>query len=186
MGAPSGQSGVQRTPKAGQSGGFSMPLQHLAGNALGRFLGRDCSTRSGARRQTRRKPRTRPSHFREFRRCPATSAARSGILPQLVAWRDVAIAAGPIGRIGFPPRSDRFQAGATHINTPWKMSSGSNPVITMGTRNSAASGRYSSMPVIVHTCPAARKACTRFRGRRKHGPHGRRHQHVRNQHGKIR
>ena len=38
MGAPSGLSGVQRTPNAGHSCGFLQALQDQAGDALGGFL----------------------------------------------------------------------------------------------------------------------------------------------------
>ena len=41
------------------------------------------------------------------------------------------------------------------------MSSGSKPVTTIGTSYFSAIGRYSSKPMIVQTCPAARKPCTR-------------------------
>ena len=41
------------------------------------------------------------------------------------------------------------------------MSSGSNPVTTIGTENRSASGGYSAVPITLHTCPAARKPCTR-------------------------
>src|SRR5689334_7054773 len=44
------------------------------------------------------------------------------------------------------------------------MSSGSNPVTTIGTPNRSTSGGYSSVPITLHTCPAARKACTRQLG----------------------
>ncbi len=44
------------------------------------------------------------------------------------------------------------------------MSSGSKPVTTIGTRWRAASSGYSPMPITLHTCPAARKACTRQLG----------------------
>ncbi len=44
------------------------------------------------------------------------------------------------------------------------MSSGSNPVTTMGTWYRSASSGYSSTPITLHTCPAARKACTRQLG----------------------
>lgn len=44
------------------------------------------------------------------------------------------------------------------------MSSGSNPVTTMGTPNRSASPGYSDTPITLHTCPAARKACTRQLG----------------------
>ncbi len=39
MGAPSGFSGVQRVPKAGQSMGFFRPLQNLGADALGGLFG---------------------------------------------------------------------------------------------------------------------------------------------------
>ena len=65
------------------------------------------------------------------------------------------------------------------------MSSGSKPVTTIGTRYFSAIGRYSSMPMMVQTCPAARKPCTRLAGELEHGAHGRRHQHVRNQHREV-
>lgn len=41
------------------------------------------------------------------------------------------------------------------------MSSGSNPVTTIGTRKRSASSGYSSTPITLHTCPAARKPWTR-------------------------
>ncbi len=41
------------------------------------------------------------------------------------------------------------------------MSSGSNPVTTIGTRYCSASGGYSPVPMTLHTWPAARNACTR-------------------------
>ncbi|SCE45617.1 hypothetical protein GA0115242_138919 [Streptomyces sp. SolWspMP-5a-2] len=41
------------------------------------------------------------------------------------------------------------------------MSSGSNPVTTMGTRYFSASGGYAEVPMTLHTCPAARNAWTR-------------------------
>ena len=44
------------------------------------------------------------------------------------------------------------------------MSSGSNPVTTIGTWYFSASGGYSAVPITLHTCPAARNACTRQRG----------------------
>ena len=44
------------------------------------------------------------------------------------------------------------------------MSSGSKPVTTIGTRKRSASSGYSPMPITLHTCPAARKACTRQLG----------------------
>jgi hypothetical protein len=44
------------------------------------------------------------------------------------------------------------------------MSSGSNPVTTIGTPYRAASGGYSRVPITLHTCPAARNACTRQTG----------------------
>ncbi len=44
------------------------------------------------------------------------------------------------------------------------MSSGSKPVTTIGTRNRSARAGYSEVPITVHTCPAARKACTRQSG----------------------
>ena len=48
----------------------------------------------------------------------------------------------------------------TVISTPCKMSSGSKPVTTIGTRYFAASGKYSSNPITVQTWPAARNPCT--------------------------
>ncbi len=42
-----------------------------------------------------------------------------------------------------------------------RMSSGSKPVTTMGTRCRSASSGYSAVPITLHTCPAARKPCTR-------------------------
>ena len=47
---------------------------------------------------------------------------------------------------------------------PCKRSSGSKPVTTMGARYFAASGRYSSTPITVQTCPAARNPSTRRSG----------------------
>src|SRR3989304_10253976 len=44
------------------------------------------------------------------------------------------------------------------------MSPGSNPVTTIGTLYFSARGRYSSYPMTVHTCPAARNPWTRFDG----------------------
>src|SRR3990172_59581 len=44
------------------------------------------------------------------------------------------------------------------------MSTGSNPVTTIGTLYFSARGRYSSYPMTVHTCPAARNPWTRFDG----------------------
>ena len=44
------------------------------------------------------------------------------------------------------------------------MSSGSNPVTTIGTENCSTSGGYSSVPITLHTWPAARNACTRHVG----------------------
>ena len=88
------------------------------------------------------------------------------------------------GRIGSRPRPGPLRA-ARRTSEPWRMSSGSKPVTTIGTWNPAAIGRYSSMPVIVQTCPAARKPCTRLAGESEHGPHGRRHQHMGDQHGEV-
>ncbi len=47
---------------------------------------------------------------------------------------------------------------------PSRMSSGSKPVTTIGTRKRSASSGYSPMPITLHTCPAARKAWTRQLG----------------------
>ena len=47
---------------------------------------------------------------------------------------------------------------------PSRMSIGSNPVTTIGTRYWAAIGSYSVHPMTVHTWPAARKPCTRLSG----------------------
>lgn len=44
------------------------------------------------------------------------------------------------------------------------MSSGSKPVTTIGTRKRSASRGYSSTPITLQTCPAARKPCTRQLG----------------------
>ncbi len=55
-----------------------------------------------------------------------------------------------------------FFSCATAIAMPRRMSTGSNPVTTIGTRYRSARGRYSSYPITVHTCPAARNAWTRF------------------------
>ena len=44
------------------------------------------------------------------------------------------------------------------------MSSGSKPVTTIGTWNCSTSGGYSSVPITLQTCPAARKPCTRHVG----------------------
>ena len=44
---------------------------------------------------------------------------------------------------------------------PSRMSSGSNPVTTIGTENRSASPGYSLVPITLHTCPAARNPCTR-------------------------
>ena len=41
------------------------------------------------------------------------------------------------------------------------MSSGSNPVTTIGTANCSASAGYSCVPITLQTWPAARKPCTR-------------------------
>ena len=40
------------------------------------------------------------------------------------------------------------------------MSTGSNPVTTIGTRYFAATAWYSPVPITVQTCPAARNPCT--------------------------
>ena len=47
------------------------------------------------------------------------------------------------------------------------MSSGSNPVTTIGTRYFAASGRYSPVPITAQTCPAARNPWTLFTGEQR-------------------
>ena len=44
------------------------------------------------------------------------------------------------------------------------MSSGSNPVTTIGMPYLRHSGGYSAVPITVHTWPAARNACTRHDG----------------------
>src|SRR5581483_7953330 len=46
---------------------------------------------------------------------------------------------------------------------PSSKSSGSNPVTTIGTLYFSAIGKYSSKPMTVQTCPAARNPCTTHR-----------------------
>ena len=174
-------------PKAGQSQGRLVALQDLAGNALGRLVGRD--------------PRDAETPFGVEGRIgrPQDQAAGGNLAdPPPLPRHDLEhLARSAPGRARLPSgrtlRAYWFSTSArpasscsTHISTPCRMSSGSKPVTTIGTWYCAAIGRYSSMPMMVQTCPAARKPCTRLAGEREHGQHRRRHQHVRDQHGEVR
>ena len=71
-------------------------------------------------------------------------------------------------------------------STPSSRSSGSKPVMTIGTRYCAAIGSYSPYPMTVQTCPGPKKPWTRLPGASRIARDRRRHQHVRHQHAEIR
>ena len=79
---------------------------------------------------------------------------------------------GPAGcPRGGPPRTYWFSTSCRPSSSwrtaraiPSRMSTGSKPVTTIGTRYRSAIGSYSVQPMTLQTCPAARKPCTRLSG----------------------
>ena len=95
-----------------------------------------------------------PRHARGTTSNTSRTAARAGPFPPSATER-----AYWFSTCARPSSSCR-----THMCTPWRRSSGSKPVTTIGTRQRMHSGWYSSSPITVQTCPAARKPSTRRPG----------------------
>ena len=78
--------------------------------------------------------------------------------------RDVPLAPHRAHVLVLDARRRRPRAGAPPSASPRAGPPARSPVTTIGTWYVAAIGSYSVKPITVHTCPAARKACTRLSG----------------------
>ncbi len=95
-----------------------------------------------------------PRHFRSTSSNTRSTWSRAGTVPSRVTERTYWFSTS------WRPSS----SWAMHIAIPSRMSTGSNPVTTIGTAYFAAIGSYSVQPITLQTCPAARKPCTRLSG----------------------
>ena len=180
MVAPRGVGGRALRAEGRALVGLLQPLQDLAADAHGRLLGGDVRRRrTSARRRRRPVRRGCAGRCRGWCRCPAT-CGRTPRRPRRSprARAGIALRAAPRAGTGSPRPARRSPAAATVLRMPSRMSTGSKPVGTMGTRYFSAMGSYSSQPMTVQTWPAARKPCTRLVGDDEDRLHGRRHQHV--------
>ena len=177
---------MQRVPKAGHSSGF-FALQYEAADAFGRPVrhavlhhARTCSGVEAEIGVTRARGRSA-----RFPRCRAICAGRRGTPRGSIPAPGGCPRGGPRGCIGSRPRAAARSSCRTHIRTPCRMSSGSKPVTTIGTR-------YLRRAAHIPRSPSRRR-----HGRRRESPgrgwsarraarsHRRRHQHVRDQHREI-
>ena len=174
-------------PNIGHSLGLSLPrstspARHSAGS-----VALDVSAdRSAAQRRNRRTPRGWRGRSPESPRCRATCAVgNTEDLPNQFACGDVALALRPRARTGSPRVASPFSSCCTASSIPSRMSTGSKPVTTMGTWYRSAIGSYSSHPITVQTCPAARKPCTRLSGATRIATIAGGTRDVRDQHGEV-
>ena len=123
---------------------LSVALQHLAGDALRRFLGRDLRNRETPLRVKCRVTLAKPQAAHGYFADAPPFARRAQIrLPLAAGLRR--FPAGRTDRAYWFSTSCRPASSCrTHISTPCRISSGSKPVTTIGTRNFSASGLYSA------------------------------------------
>ena len=163
-----------------------LALQDQPGDALRRLLGRDmgdAETAIGV--ELGIGPRSDqplsgispiPRHFRGTTSKTSFRISSAARLPSLRTAR----------AYWFSTSARPASSCSTHINTPWRMSSGSKPVTTMGTwyfsgNRFVLRGAHDRADVA-----GGQEALHAVGGRTEHGTHCRRHQHVRDQHGEVR
>ena len=135
--------GAQRRARAcsacrrrGSRAACAAPRRIVAADAFAGWLvrQRDAGPKRAARRSGRRRA-PRPSPLAAISPMPRQ---RRGATAKTSAHHrlrgDVALGAGPSGCTGSPPRRGPASSCATQSSTPCRMSSGSKPVTTIGTR----------------------------------------------------